>query len=61
METNEVKTRTKGRPPGPPTVRALVLIEEELLEWAKTQPGGFSQMVRELVREKREQVEKANK
>jgi hypothetical protein len=43
-----------GPVPGPPTAKYTVLLEPELAEWAKTQPGGLSELVRRLLREARE-------
>lgn len=54
METNEETTRRKPGPvPGPPTRKYNVLIDEELAEWGKQQPGGLSELVRRLLKEER--------
>ncbi len=58
METHETKTRKKPGPvPGAPTRKYNVLLEEELGEWAKQQPGGLSELVRRLIREERQRKE----
>lgn len=44
-----------GPTPGPPTRKYNVLLEEELGEWAKAQPGGLSELVRRLLKDLREQ------
>jgi hypothetical protein len=52
------KTTDKKRPgpiPGPQTVKATVLLEPDLLEWGKRQPGGLSELMRRLLREARAQ------
>jgi len=54
----EKKPKKPGRIPGPPTVKATVLLEEDLLEWGKQQPGGLSELVRRLLREERERTDK---
>jgi hypothetical protein len=58
--------RKRGPIPGPPTVKATVLVEPELVEWGKQQPGGLSELVRRLLRgayeadlERRESVREA--
>lgn len=56
MDTDEMRKRP-GPVAGPETVRKNVLIEPDLLEWAKRQPGGFSELVRRLVRESKEKQE----
>ena len=55
LETAKAK-KTPGPIAGPETVRTNVLIEPDLLEWAKQQPGGFSELVRRLVREAKEKA-----
>jgi hypothetical protein len=45
--------RKPGRVPGPPTEKYTVLLEPDLAEWAKAQPGGLSDLVRRLLREAR--------
>jgi hypothetical protein len=52
------KTTDKKRPgpiPGSQTVKATVLLEPDLLEWGKRQPGGLSELMRRLLREARAQ------
>lgn len=39
--------------PGPPTRKYTVLLEEDLAEWAKRQPGGLSDLMRRLLKEAR--------
>lgn len=69
METN-TETNTLDDPdaaagtnvrkkPGPkrrlaPVVRTTLMLEEELVEWGKGQPGGLSDLVRRLLREEKE-------
>lgn len=55
MESSETKTKKKPGPvPGPPTRKYNILVEEELGEWAKSQPGGLSELVRQLLKEERQ-------
>ena len=59
MNTN--KDRTKRRPgpvPGPATKKYNVLVEEDIGEWAKQQPGGLSELVRRLLKEERKRHDK---
>lgn len=49
-----------GPLPGPETVRTNVLVEPDLLEWAKRKPGGFSETVRRLLREAKDKEEKSD-
>ena len=57
MQTHETKARKKPGPlPGPPTRKYNILLEEELGEWAKRQPGGLSKLVRRLIREERQRT-----
>lgn len=51
--------KRRGPVPGPEKARTNVLIEPDLLEWGKHQPGGFSELVRRLVREAKEKQEQA--
>ncbi len=48
-----------GRVPGPPTVRYTVLLEEELGEWAKRQPGDLSEVLRRPQRQAKDGQEGA--
>ena len=57
MEVEKVR-RKPGRKPGPERRQYPVLIEEELGDWAKAQPGGLSETVRRLLREAREKAER---
>ena len=45
--------RKPGPVPGPPTRKVNILLEEELAEWGKQQPGGLSEMVRRLLQTER--------
>ncbi len=50
-----METKKKpGRVPGPPTGKITVLVEPDLTEWGKRQPGGFSALVRRLLKEAKE-------
>lgn len=50
----EVKTKGKPGPvPGPEKRQFTILIEPDLGEWGKHQPGGLSELVRRLLREER--------
>ncbi len=54
MKANEETTRKRPGPlPGPITRKYNVLIEEELAEWGKQQPGGLSELIRELLKAER--------
>lgn len=53
MEETPLK-RKPGPVPGPKTERYQVLLEPELAEWGKQQPGGLSELIRRLLREARE-------
>lgn len=48
---NSEEKKKPGPIAGPETVRTNVLVEPDLLDWAKRQPGGFSETVRRLLRE----------
>lgn len=41
--------RKPGPVPGPPTRKYNLLLDEELGEWGKQQPGGLSELVRQLL------------
>ena len=58
MEALEPTWKKPGRVAGPTTQKFNVLIEPELAEWAKHQPGGLSEMVRRLLKQEREAREK---
>ena len=50
-----VKTRRKPGPvPNPARRRTTVMLEDELAEWGKRQPGGLSELLRRLLMEERE-------
>ena len=54
-ENSEViKSRRPGRPPGQAMQLTSLLLEPELIEWAKCQPGGLSGVVRRLLKEARD-------
>jgi len=45
-----------GPVPGVPTQRYTLLLEEELGEWGKRQPGGLSDLVRGLLRRAKQEA-----
>ena len=51
MKSTKERPRRKGPVPGPLTERYQVLLEPELAEWAKAQPGGLSELLRRSLRE----------
>jgi len=52
MQNEVVTTRKKPGPvPGPQTRKYNILIEEEIAEWGKRQPGGLSELIRKLLSE----------
>jgi hypothetical protein len=54
MDTTE-KTRQKPGPvPGPETKKFNILIEPDLADWGKRQPGGLSELIRRLLKEERD-------
>jgi hypothetical protein len=55
------RPKKRGRVPGTPTVRTTLLLEEDLVEWGKIQPGGLSELVRDLLREAKERQESAER
>jgi hypothetical protein len=58
MEASEKKDNRKPGPvPGPPTRKCNVLIEEELADWGKQQPGGLSELIRRLLKAERHKQE----
>jgi hypothetical protein len=52
-EEAKQQRRKPGPVPGPEKRQFTILIEPDLGEWAKQQPGGLSEMVRRLLREAR--------
>ena len=50
MNTNIENCRKRGPVAGPPTAAYTVMLEPETADWAKSQPGGLSQLVRECLR-----------
>jgi hypothetical protein len=46
--------RRPGPVPGPPTRKYNILLDEELAEWGKQQPGGLSELLRRLLKAERE-------
>ena len=54
MNEQPQKPRRKPGPvPGPERRQFTILIEPELGEWGKQQPGGLSEMVRRLLQQAR--------
>ena len=49
MEQGEKRRKRPGPLPGPPMRKYNVLIEEDLAEWGKSQPGGLSALIRNLL------------
>lgn len=61
MENIETTSRKKPGPvPGPPTRKYNILIEEDLGEWGKQQPGGLSELIRRLLTEERKRKAEAS-
>jgi len=62
MDTNDEQqtarqtARRPGPVPGPPTARYQVLLEPRDAEWAKTQPGGLSALLRRLLKREYDQT-----
>lgn len=53
-DSGEARVRRKPGPvPGPPTRKYNLLLDEELGEWGKQQPGGLSELVRHLLTEEK--------
>ena len=54
-DSGEARVKRKPGPlPGPPTRKYNLLLDEELGEWGKQQPGGLSELVRRLIKEERD-------
>jgi hypothetical protein len=57
MEPDPSDTQPARKKPGPvpgaPTRKYNILLEEEIAEWGKVQPGGLSELVRRLLKEAR--------
>jgi hypothetical protein len=49
----ETTKRRSGPIPGPETRKYTVLLEPEIADWAKAQPGGLSAFLRRVLREKK--------
>lgn len=47
-----------GRVPGTPKQKVTVLLDPDLLEWGKQQPGGLSETLRQLLRAARDRAGK---
>ena len=47
----EKERKRSGPIPGPLTAKITVLIEPDMIEWGKRQPGGLSATLRKLLRE----------
>jgi hypothetical protein len=60
VETKKTIRKKPGPIPGPATVRTNVLLEADLIEWGKQQPGGLSELVRRLLREAYEREKQKN-
>lgn len=57
-EATETRERKKPGPaPRPNTDRTSLIIDTDLIEWGKTQPGGLSETVRRLLREAKDKAE----
>jgi len=57
------KSKKRGAVPGvrggdPATVKTTVMLEPEVMEWAKRQPGGLSHKLRTLLRADMETFQK---
>ena len=54
METFDPHDKPERKKPGPvpgiPTRKYNILLEEDLAEWGKHQPGGLSELIRRLLR-----------
>jgi hypothetical protein len=55
-----VKRRRPGRVKGTPTQKYTLLLEEDIAEWGKQQPGGLSELLRRLLRKAREESEQGS-
>src|SRR5207249_9321339 len=56
MDKMKTQQRKPGPVPVPKTERYQLLIESELAEWGKQQPGGLSELVRRLLKEAYQQA-----
>lgn len=53
MNDEKRQERKRGRPPQPGLERYNLMLDRELAEWGKSQPGGLSGLVRDLLRKAR--------
>ena len=51
MKINTRQKRKPGPVSGAPSIRTTVVLETELADWGKNQPGGLSNLLRQLLRE----------
>lgn len=58
VAANETERRKPGPVPGPEMRQFTILMEPDLGEWGKRQPGGLSELVRRLLREEKQRQEK---
>ena len=52
----ESAPKKPGPMPGSPTRKYNVLLDEELAEWGKAQPGGLSELLRRILKEERSRL-----
>jgi hypothetical protein len=60
MNIENKEPKKPGRIPGNATVKATILIEPDLLEWGKRQPGGLSDTIRKALKEIRQKEQTEN-
>ena len=58
-ETTHTARKKPGPVAGPVTIRYSVLLQEDLGEWGKQQPGGLSELIRRLLKAERERQNQA--
>lgn len=56
-----VERKKPGPVPGPPTKKYTVLLEEDLAEWGKRQPGGLSELMRRLLRAEQVKTDRSSR
>lgn len=56
MSSEEKTQKKRGPIPGPKTTKYTILMEEELGEWGKRQPGGLSETARRLFRQEFDRI-----
>ena len=59
MKTTTENRSRPGPVPGPETKKCALLIDPDLVEWGKHQPGGLSNLVRHLLRQAKQDMERA--